>query len=183
MSFFRAHCGQPLASSALTNPMSRRFIAALDSFIARDAVPLVLFRKGQRKRLRGFAHEEGVVFIGKAQEKTAVFRTEKRHSPRTGRPYPMDRSASSPATPSPSRLRTMACRAAPIPVPARDLRRPDRRQGRWVVAQLAGPAAAPVHRRRSPRRLPLRPLNPPSRVLVDTDTRSSRSTAACSSSR
>ena len=94
VSFFRAHRGQPLASSALMNPMSRRFVAALDSFIARHAVPLVLFRKGQRKddvmaeRLRSFAHEEGVVFIGKAPEKTPVFRTEKRHSPRTGRPYP-----------------------------------------------------------------------------------------------
>ena len=47
VSFFRAHRGQPLASSALMNPMSRRFVAALDSFIARHAVPLVLFRKGQ----------------------------------------------------------------------------------------------------------------------------------------
>ena len=40
------------------------------------------------ERLRSLAHEEGVVFIGKALEKTPVFRTEKRHSPRTGRPYP-----------------------------------------------------------------------------------------------
>jgi hypothetical protein len=54
----------------------------------------VLFRNGQRKdnvmteRLRTFVHEEGIVFIGKAQEKTPVFRAEKRHSPHTGRPYP-----------------------------------------------------------------------------------------------
>jgi hypothetical protein len=92
--FFRAHRGQPLASSALMNPMSRQFVAALDRLITRHQVPLVLFRKGQRKddvmteRLRTFAHEEGIVFIGKAQEKAPVFRTEKRHSPRTGRPYP-----------------------------------------------------------------------------------------------
>jgi hypothetical protein len=92
--FFRVHRGQPLASSALMNPMSRQFVAALDRFIAQHEVPLVLFQKGQRKddvmaeRLRHFAAEEGVVFIGKAQEKTPVFRTEKRHSPRTGRPYP-----------------------------------------------------------------------------------------------
>src|SRR6202007_2339065 len=32
--------------------------------------------------------EEGVVFIGKAQERAAVFRTEKRGSPRSGQPYP-----------------------------------------------------------------------------------------------
>jgi hypothetical protein len=92
--FFRVHRGQPLASSALMNPMSRRFVASLDGFVARHEIPLVLFRKGQRKddvmaeRLRGFDREEGVVFVGKAQEKTPVFRTEKRHNPRTGRPYP-----------------------------------------------------------------------------------------------
>jgi hypothetical protein len=38
------------------------------------------------ERLRTFAHEEGIVFIGKAQEKTPVCGTEKRHS--RGRPYP-----------------------------------------------------------------------------------------------
>ncbi len=35
-----------------------------------------------------FPAPEGVVFIGKAQEKTKVFRTEKRKNPRTGQPYP-----------------------------------------------------------------------------------------------
>jgi hypothetical protein len=38
--------------------------------------------------LRRFAGEEGVLFAGKAQEKTPVFRTERRRSPRTGLPYP-----------------------------------------------------------------------------------------------
>jgi hypothetical protein len=38
--------------------------------------------------LRRFAHDEGVVFVGKAQENTPVFRTERRRSPKTGRPYP-----------------------------------------------------------------------------------------------
>ena len=49
VSFFRDHRGQPLASSALMSPMSRRFVAELDRFIARYQLPLVLFRKGQRK--------------------------------------------------------------------------------------------------------------------------------------
>jgi len=94
VSFFRDHRGQPLASSALMSPMSRRFVAELDRFIARHRLPVVLFRKGQRKddvmveRLRDFRLNEGVVFVGKAQEKAPVFRTEKRHSPRNGRPYP-----------------------------------------------------------------------------------------------
>jgi hypothetical protein len=93
-SFFRVHRGQPLASSALMAPMSRRFVAALDRFIAQHRLPLVLFCKGQRKddvmaeRLRGFAAEEGIVFVGKAQEKASVFRTVKRHNPGTGRSYP-----------------------------------------------------------------------------------------------
>jgi hypothetical protein len=38
------------------------------------------------ERLRKFHRPEGVVFIGKAQEKTPVFRTEKRRSPVTGSP-------------------------------------------------------------------------------------------------
>jgi hypothetical protein len=94
MSFFRDYRGQPLASSALMSPMSRRFVAELDRFVARHRLPVVLFRKGQRKddvmveRLRQFQLKEGVVFVGKAQEKAPVFRTEKRHSPYSGRPYP-----------------------------------------------------------------------------------------------
>src|SRR4029453_3797166 len=32
--------------------------------------------------------QEGIVFVGKAQENTPVFRTERRRSPKTGRAYP-----------------------------------------------------------------------------------------------
>lgn len=39
-------------------------------------------------RRREFPLKEGVVFVGKAQEKAPVLRTEKRHSPHSGRPYP-----------------------------------------------------------------------------------------------
>ena len=94
VSFFRDHRGQPLPSSALMSPMNRRFVAELDRFIARHQLPVVLFRKGQRKddvmveRLRHFPFTEGVVFVGKAEEKAPVFRTEKRNSPHSGRPYP-----------------------------------------------------------------------------------------------
>jgi hypothetical protein len=92
--FFRNHRGQPLPSAALMSPISRRFVAALEGFVARHGIALVSFRKGQRKddvmaeHLRKFQKEEGVVFVGKAQEKTNVFRTEKRRNPNTGRPYP-----------------------------------------------------------------------------------------------
>ena len=40
------------------------------------------------EHLRRFAAEEGVLFIGKAQERASVFRTQKRCSPRSGRTYP-----------------------------------------------------------------------------------------------
>ncbi len=39
------------------------------------------------ERLARFSQEEGVLFVGKAQEKTPVFRTQKRHNPRTGQSY------------------------------------------------------------------------------------------------
>ena len=92
--FFRFHRGHQFASSALMQPMSRAFVAKLESFTAQHEIPLVQFRKGQRKddvmkeHLRKFQEQEGVVFVGKAQEKTPVFRTEKRRNPKTGQPYP-----------------------------------------------------------------------------------------------
>src|SRR6266403_3931437 len=92
--FFREHRGQPLPSAALMSPMSRNFVAKLEGFVAEHGIPLVQFRRGERKdavmaeHLRKFGKDEGVVFVGKAQEKTPVFRTEKRRSPTTGQPYP-----------------------------------------------------------------------------------------------
>jgi len=92
--FFRRHRGHTFASSALMDPMSKAFIAAVESFTRQQQIPLVPFAKGQRKedvaleyraRFRG---TEGVLFVGKAQEKTAVFRTEKRKNPKTGQAYP-----------------------------------------------------------------------------------------------
>ena len=92
--FFREHRGQPLPSAALMSPISRTFVAMLERFVVQHEIPLVQFRKGQRKDtvmaeyLGKFHQQEGVVFVGKAQEKTPVFRTEKRRSPVTGLPYP-----------------------------------------------------------------------------------------------
>jgi hypothetical protein len=76
------------------SPMTRTFVAKLEDFVARHGIALVQFRPGQRKdavmaeHLRQFGRDEGIVFVGKAQEKTPVFRTERRRSPTTGRPYP-----------------------------------------------------------------------------------------------
>ncbi|MGH8533559.1 MAG: hypothetical protein ACREV1_12730 [Gammaproteobacteria bacterium] len=92
--FFRTHRGHPVVSSVLMDPISKAFIAAIETFATTHRVPLITFAKGERKddvmaaRLAHFREEEGVVFIGKAQEKTPVFRTEKRVNPRTGQRYP-----------------------------------------------------------------------------------------------
>lgn len=92
--FFRFHRGHPFASSALMEPSSKAFIRALEAFAARAGVPLLTFAPRQRKddvmaaHLARFTAPEGVVFIGKAQEKTKVFRTEKRKNPTTGQCYP-----------------------------------------------------------------------------------------------
>jgi hypothetical protein len=93
-SFFRFHRGHRFASSALMDPISKTFVAALEAFARREQVPVIQFRKGQRKddiaaeHRKKFAKPEGVVFIGKAQEKMPVFRTERRRNETTGATYP-----------------------------------------------------------------------------------------------
>lgn len=93
-SFFQAHRGHPFASSALMDPISKEFVAGLHRMCRDLDVPMIDFVKGQRKddvaleHLAGFTGEEGVLFIGRAQEKTRVFRTEKRRNPDTGATYP-----------------------------------------------------------------------------------------------
>jgi len=91
--FFRYHRGQPVGSSALMGAMTNDFLRRVDAFVEQQQIPIVLFKKGQRKddaaaeyraRFRG---SEGVLFLGKAQEKVTVFRTEKR-TDTAGKKYP-----------------------------------------------------------------------------------------------
>jgi hypothetical protein len=91
--FFRYHRGLPVASSALMGVMTRDFLRQVDEFVARQEIPVVHFEKRQRKddvaadyRAR-FTENEGVLFLGKAQEKAAVFRTESR-TDAAGNKYP-----------------------------------------------------------------------------------------------
>lgn len=92
--FFRHHRGQPFVSSALMDPISRAFVRSIERFVATAQVPLVTFAKGERKddvaarHLARFEQPEGVLFVGKAQEKTGAFRTYKRRNPVTGQTYP-----------------------------------------------------------------------------------------------
>lgn len=94
VSFFRFHRGQTFASTVLMDPITTAFVAAINAFVAAQGIPLIPFAKGQRKDdvakqyLARFTGDEGVLFVGKAQEKASVVRTEKRTNPRTGRTYP-----------------------------------------------------------------------------------------------
>jgi hypothetical protein len=91
--FFRFHRGHKFASSVLMAPMTRAFIAEIEAYLHQDNIPLLTFTKGQRKDdlaaeyLKRFTGQEGLLFVGKAQENVPVFRTEKRRNPQTGRPY------------------------------------------------------------------------------------------------
>ncbi len=92
--FLMRHRGFPIASTALVAPMSRHLVAAIHDYVKVHDVPLVRFAKGQRKddvmheHLAGFTGTDQVVFIGVAQEKAHIFRTERRHNPTTGAAYP-----------------------------------------------------------------------------------------------
>ena len=92
--FFRRHRGHPFASSVLMDPISKAFVAAIHAFVHAQGVPLITFEKGQRKddvmteHLKRFGAAEGVVFVGRAQEKTPVVRTEKPATRRPARPIP-----------------------------------------------------------------------------------------------
>ena len=94
VNFFRFHRGHTFASSALMQPISDAFIADVERFVKRHRVPLITFRKGERKEDIVLPHRlaakgrERVLVVGKAQEKTPVFRTEKRRHPETGAVYP-----------------------------------------------------------------------------------------------
>ena len=91
--FFRQHRGHTFASSTLMAPMTAKFIDELEVFAREEGVPLLKFEKHARKDdvvekyRQKFRGEEGVVVIGKAQEKASVFRTERRRNPETGRSY------------------------------------------------------------------------------------------------
>jgi hypothetical protein len=91
--FFVGHRGHAYASTALMDPMTKRFVADIHHFIAAHDLELVHFGKGERKDevtgrfLAEFTAEEGVLYVGRAQEKSGVWRTQRRHNPATGGSY------------------------------------------------------------------------------------------------
>lgn len=92
--FWIHHRGHRFASSSLMAPMTETFVGAIEKLAKAEKIDVLSFKKGQRKDkvaqeyLAKFPAVEGVLFIGKAQEKTRVVRTQRRRNPQTGQTYP-----------------------------------------------------------------------------------------------
>jgi hypothetical protein len=82
--FVRYHLGYRFASTKQVAEMTERFVKSIGEFADQGHIEMLHFKKGQRKdtvmqeRLAQFSKKEGVVFIGVAQEKAKVPRTERR---------------------------------------------------------------------------------------------------------
>ena len=96
VAYVHQQLGLPIASTAPLAKITDGFSAAMRRFARDHSVPWVDFVKGERKddvmhaHLAGFeaaGRAEGVLFIGRAQEKTGLFRTERRRNAE-GRAYP-----------------------------------------------------------------------------------------------
>ena len=91
--FFVGHRGHAYASTALMDPMAKAFVVDIHGFVSSRGLQLVHFGKGQRKDdvtqqvLARFTHDEGVLYVGRAQEKSGVWRTQRRYNPATGGSY------------------------------------------------------------------------------------------------
>jgi hypothetical protein len=94
--FVREHLGKPVASTAVLAGRTEAFYAGIKTFAAARGIEIVEFAAGQRKdevmreRLAAFlaaGKTEGVVFIGRAQEKVRVFAATRRRDA-DGNAYP-----------------------------------------------------------------------------------------------
>ena len=91
--FLKTQLGVRVPSTVMVAPMSERFVAAFERLVETQGLDLVTFEKGQRKDdvaqqyLATFQGDEGVLFVGKAQEKASIFRTEKRRDARGVYPW------------------------------------------------------------------------------------------------
>jgi hypothetical protein len=84
--FLRDHRGCPVPSPALLNQMTERFVGSIKEFARRHEIPVVHFDPKERKddvakrRLARFRRDEGVLFVGVAQEYDKAFRSKPRRS-------------------------------------------------------------------------------------------------------
>ena len=89
--FFVGHRGHHYASTALMDPMTKAFVADIHGFVAARGLELVSFGKERKddvaqQFLARFTGTEGVLFVGRAQEKALVWRTQRRYN-QAGEPY------------------------------------------------------------------------------------------------
>jgi len=75
LKFIRIHRGHPVASTAMVEPITRRFVESIERYVRDHNIPMITFEKGQRtddianQRRAAFTQNEGVVFVGKAPGK------------------------------------------------------------------------------------------------------------------
>jgi hypothetical protein len=92
--YLRGHLGQRFASTAGVAPKTEAFVHNVERFVADQGLEMVSFAKHQRKDdvtqeyLQHFEADEGVLYVGRAQEKAHIVRTERRRSLSNGASYP-----------------------------------------------------------------------------------------------
>lgn len=91
--FLRENFGQGAVSSLKMKAISEKFLRSIEDYVYQNRIPLISFEKGRRKEdlaakyLNEFKGDEGVLFIGKSQEKVRTFQTEGRRNS-NGETYP-----------------------------------------------------------------------------------------------
>jgi hypothetical protein len=91
--FLREQFGAGAVSSHQMKAITEQFLENIQDYVLEHEIPVISFEKGQRKEdvaatyLAQFSGTEGLLFVGKAQEKVRTFRTEGRRNER-GETYP-----------------------------------------------------------------------------------------------
>jgi len=92
--YLREQHGAGAVSALHFRAMTKAFVSSIEGFAKRASVPLITFDKQTRKEELAagyrakFTGTEGILFIGKAEEKVKTFRTQGRRDPYTGASYP-----------------------------------------------------------------------------------------------
>src|SRR3954453_4397146 len=90
LGYIQRQLGLPIASTAPRGKITDAFSAVMRRFARDQHVPWADFARGQRKddvmheHLVRFTDTEGVLCLGRAQEKTSLFRTERRRDSNGG---------------------------------------------------------------------------------------------------
>jgi hypothetical protein len=92
--YLRTQHGAGAVSSRHFQTMTKAFVQSIEAFAKAMNIPLFTFDRHARKEQIAAEHRakytgtEGILFIGKAEEKVKTFRTQGRRCPETGASYP-----------------------------------------------------------------------------------------------